>query len=188
MDRRTVRRCVSLRESSEVAGWSRRRARRLGPPPIGPAKRSSTRSGSAGLIDGALVADLFAGTGAVGIEALSRGAAHCTFVERDRSALRALEENIDTLGLEERTRVLRSDAGQAAATLDVDIVFIDPPYDFDGWAELLAVVRGTVRRRRVGSCDRPDRRMGRHAFEALRAGVGQLPGARGAVAFDPHEC
>ena len=48
--------------------------------------------GSAGLIDGALVADLFAGTGAVGIEALSRGAAHCTFVERDRNALRALEE------------------------------------------------------------------------------------------------
>ena len=56
--------------------------------------------GSAGLIDGALVADLFAGTGAVGIEALSRGAAHCTFVARDRAALRSLEDNIDSLGLE----------------------------------------------------------------------------------------
>ena len=97
--------------------------------------------GSAGLIDGALVADLFAGTGAVGIEALSRGAAHCTFVERDRGALRALEENVDALDLAQRTRILRSDASQAAATLDVDIAFIDPPYDFSGWSELLAIVR-----------------------------------------------
>ena len=97
--------------------------------------------GSAGLIDEALVADLFAGTGAVGIEALSRGAAHCTFVERDRNALRALEENVDTLDLAQRTRILRSDASQAAATLDVDIAFIDPPYDFSGWSELLAIVR-----------------------------------------------
>jgi 16S rRNA (guanine966-N2)-methyltransferase len=97
--------------------------------------------GSAGLIDGALVADLYAGTGAVGIEALSRGAAHCTFVERDRAALRALEENVESLGLTERTRILRSDAAQVAATLDVDIAFIDPPYDFGGWSELLAIVR-----------------------------------------------
>jgi 16S rRNA (guanine966-N2)-methyltransferase len=97
--------------------------------------------GSAGLIEGALVADLFAGTGAVGIEALSRGAAHCTFVERDRAALRALDDNIGHLDLAERTRVLRSDARQAATTLDVDIAFIDPPYDFEGWQELLGVVR-----------------------------------------------
>ena len=97
--------------------------------------------GSAGLLDGALVADLFAGTGAIGIEALSRGADHCTFVERDRSALSALEENIDTLDLGDRSRVLRSDAMQAAATLDVDIVFADPPYDFDAWDTLLSTVR-----------------------------------------------
>ncbi|MGA9277567.1 16S rRNA (guanine(966)-N(2))-methyltransferase RsmD [Ilumatobacter sp.] len=97
--------------------------------------------GSAGILDGAVVADLFAGTGAVGIEALSRGAARCTFVERDRSALRSLEENLDTLGLDARSRVMRSDAAQAASTLDVDIVFADPPYDFDGWDALLASVR-----------------------------------------------
>jgi 16S rRNA (guanine966-N2)-methyltransferase len=97
--------------------------------------------GSAQLLDGAVVADLFAGTGAVGIEALSRGAEHCTFVERDRAALRALEENIDTLGLDRRSRILRSDAAQVAATLDVDIVFADPPYDFDAWDRLLSSVR-----------------------------------------------
>ncbi len=97
--------------------------------------------GSAGVLDGALVADLYAGTGAVGIEAISRGAAHCTFVERDRNALRALEENVDTLGLGDRSRIMRSDAMQAAVTLDVDIVFADPPYDFLAWDELLANIR-----------------------------------------------
>ena len=50
---------------------------------------------SAGLIDGAAVVDLFAGSGALGIEALSRGAATCVFVERDRAALQALRANID---------------------------------------------------------------------------------------------
>jgi 16S rRNA (guanine966-N2)-methyltransferase len=97
--------------------------------------------GSAGVLDGALVADMFAGTGAVGIEAISRGAAHCTFVERDRTALRSLEENIDTLDIGARSRILRSDATQAVAVLDVDMVFADPPYDFDGWATFFAAVR-----------------------------------------------
>lgn len=96
--------------------------------------------GSAGVLDGAVVADLYAGSGAVGIEALSRGAEHCTFVERDRDALRALEENLTTLGLEDRSRVMRSDAA-AVAGLDVDIVFADPPYDFEGWEPLLTTVR-----------------------------------------------
>ncbi|MFN3254725.1 MAG: 16S rRNA (guanine(966)-N(2))-methyltransferase RsmD [Ilumatobacter sp.] len=100
--------------------------------------------GSAGLLDGAVVADLFAGSGAVGIEALSRGAAHCTFVERDRNALRSLDENLATLDLGDRSRVMRSDAVPASATLDVDIVFADPPYDFDGWDTLLATVRADM--------------------------------------------
>src|SRR6187401_3741608 len=62
--------------------------------------------GSAGLLEGALVADLFAGSGALGIEALSRGAEHCVFVERDRVAVRAIDENIGTLGLRARARVV----------------------------------------------------------------------------------
>jgi 16S rRNA (guanine966-N2)-methyltransferase len=99
---------------------------------------------SAGLVEGALVADLFAGTGAIGIEALSRGAAHCTFVERDRDALRALGENLDALDLHDRARVVRSDAAAAARSLDVDIVLADPPYDFDGWDDLLGAVVADV--------------------------------------------
>ena len=100
--------------------------------------------GSCGLLEGALVADLFAGSGAIGIEALSRGAQQCVFVERERDAVRALEENIDTLGLSERSRVDRSDAIRVASGLDVDIVFADPSYDFDDWERLVGNVRAPV--------------------------------------------
>ena len=100
--------------------------------------------GSMGILEGAVVADLFAGSGAVGIEALSRGADHCTFVERDRGALRALEDNLSTLDLGDRSRVLRSDANSVAVGLDVDIVFADPPYDFDAWDTLLGTIRADL--------------------------------------------
>jgi 16S rRNA (guanine966-N2)-methyltransferase len=93
--------------------------------------------GSAGVLEGALVADLFAGSGAVGIEALSRGAERCVFVERDRNALRSLDENLDALGLRERSKVVAGDATAMAPTIDADIVFVDPPYDFDDWPALL---------------------------------------------------
>lgn len=93
--------------------------------------------GSAGLLEGAVVADLYAGSGAVGIEALSRGAARCIFVERDRAALRALDENLDTLGLGDRSKVIVGDAMSVASTIDADIVLADPPYDFDAWPDLL---------------------------------------------------
>lgn len=100
--------------------------------------------GSAGLVDGALVADLYAGSGAVGIEALSRGAARCVFVERDRDALRALEENLRALDLEDLSRIVRGDALTAVATIDADIVFADPPYDFDRWDELCGRVTADI--------------------------------------------
>jgi 16S rRNA (guanine966-N2)-methyltransferase len=97
--------------------------------------------GSLGVIDGAAVADLYAGSGAMGIEALSRGAASCTFVERDRDALRALRENIDSLGLAERSRVTGGDVLAVAAAVHADVVFVDPPYDFDAWERLLTALR-----------------------------------------------
>ncbi len=99
---------------------------------------------SSGLLSGALVVDLFAGSGAIGIEALSRGAAHCTFVERDRAALEALQTNLDALDLGDRSRIVRSSAATTAAALDADLVFADPPYDFDGWDRLLAATRAPV--------------------------------------------
>jgi len=96
--------------------------------------------GSLGVIDGALVVDLYAGSGALGFEALSRGAEHCTFVERDRAALSAIEENRATLGLRPRTRVVNGDPMTMARSIDADLAFIDPPYDFGGWEQLLTAL------------------------------------------------
>lgn len=97
---------------------------------------------SAGLIDGAAIADLFAGSGALGIEALSRGAESCVFVERDRAALRALRANIDALGLQQRATVVTTDVpAWVPALRGVDLALIDPPYEFDGWDQLLTVLR-----------------------------------------------
>ncbi|MFZ4720502.1 MAG: 16S rRNA (guanine(966)-N(2))-methyltransferase RsmD [Ilumatobacteraceae bacterium] len=96
---------------------------------------------SMGAIDGAVVADLFAGSGALGIEALSRGAERCVFVERDRAALHALRENISTLGIADRCTVHATDVmAWVPAMRNVDIAFIDPPYAFDGWTQLLPLV------------------------------------------------
>ena len=72
------------------------------------------------------VADVFAGTGALGLEALSRGAARCTFVERDRDALAALKANIDKLGADGTD--IRAQAAESFAGGPFDIVFMDPPY------------------------------------------------------------
>ena len=101
--------------------------------------------GSMGVLDGATVADLYAGSGALGIEALSRGAASCTFVERDRAALAALRTNLKTLGIEDRARVAGSDVlAYAPGITSVDIALIDPPYTFTHWPDLLAVLRADL--------------------------------------------
>lgn len=75
------------------------------------------------------ILDLFAGSGALGLEALSRGAAHCTFVEQDRAALDALETNIAKLGAKQQCDIRRGSAlmlGPAARAYDV--ILMDPPY------------------------------------------------------------
>jgi 16S rRNA (guanine966-N2)-methyltransferase len=93
------------------------------------------------VIDGARVVDLYAGSGALGIEALSRGAAHCTFVERDKAALAAIDENIATLGIGDRSRVIVADGIAAASRVEADVAFADPPYHFDEWPRLLRAAR-----------------------------------------------
>jgi 16S rRNA (guanine966-N2)-methyltransferase len=82
-----------------------------------------------GPIDDAAVLDLYAGSGALGLEALSRGAASATFVERDPDAIRAIEHNLDKLRL--RGTVLRQDAIAVLAgeKRKYDLVFVDPPYE-----------------------------------------------------------
>ena len=85
-----------------------------------------------GPVDGAAVLDLYAGSGAMGLEALSRGASRCVFVERDRDACRVIERNLEKLRLTGAT-VLRDDAArvvaaEAAAGRRYDLVLVDPPY------------------------------------------------------------
>lgn len=94
-------------------------------------------------VKGARVLDLFAGTGALGLEALSRGAASADFVETRGSSLHALKANIILLRARERTRVFKKDALPFAAALEkdsYDIAFVDPPYEsrmldrvIEGW-------------------------------------------------------
>lgn len=88
-----------------------------------------------GSFEGLKVADLFAGTGALGLEALSRGAAHCTFVEQDRAALEALKANIAALKADATVRA-QSATGFSGGPFD--LVFLDPPYRSDLWAAALA--------------------------------------------------
>ena len=82
-----------------------------------------------GPVEGARVLDLFAGSGALGLEALSRAAGSATFVESDTTAAKAIERNLEKLGLE--GRIVRSDAARYVARTDerYDIVFVDPPYE-----------------------------------------------------------
>jgi 16S rRNA (guanine(966)-N(2))-methyltransferase RsmD len=105
---------------------------------------------SAGMIVECAWADLFAGTGAVGIEALSRGAASVRFSESSASAARVLRQNLTALGLE-ADEVAERDAAEALrqwdkAELQFDVCFLDPPYRLHGaYGEILrTIARGTV--------------------------------------------
>jgi 16S rRNA (guanine966-N2)-methyltransferase len=81
-----------------------------------------------GSFDGLRVADLFAGSGALGLEALSRGAAHATFVENEARAAAAIRRNADKLGATGRVHVRQSSALALPAAEPFDLVFADPPY------------------------------------------------------------
>ena len=88
---------------------------------------------SLGALGPGRVLDVFSGTGSLGLEALSRGADHCTFVDQDRDAVHRLQENLDTLGLAGRADVKPTNARSSVWTLGlqadrVALAFLDPPY------------------------------------------------------------
>jgi 16S rRNA (guanine966-N2)-methyltransferase len=91
--------------------------------------------------------DLFAGTGAVGIEALSRGAASCLFVDRGTAAIRTIRDNLGKTSLADRARVARGDARRALEREPgrFDLAFVDPPYGHS-LSDLRAVLGATVER------------------------------------------
>lgn len=118
-----------------VAG--RWKGRRIAPPadarvrPTADRVREAWMSIVSGLLPGARVLDLFAGSGALGLEALSRGAAEAHFVEVSAKSLRAIGENAATLGAGEAAVIHRGDALRYVAALEAgafDVAFADPPY------------------------------------------------------------
>ncbi|HVL66845.1 MAG TPA: 16S rRNA (guanine(966)-N(2))-methyltransferase RsmD [Vicinamibacterales bacterium] len=94
-------------------------------------------------IGGARFLDAFAGTGAVGIEALSRGAAHVTFVEQDRRAHRLIERNLEHCGVKDRYAIIRAGFAGAARQIGAqfDLLFLDPPY---GAAQLVGALEAAA--------------------------------------------
>jgi 16S rRNA (guanine966-N2)-methyltransferase len=125
------------------------RGRRLETPKGARTRPTSDRAREAlysivGPVDGARVLDVFAGSGAMGLEALSRGAARAVFVENDRDACRAIERNLAALGLEGtivRRDALRALREEVARGRRYDLVLVDAPYDdWDALAAPLADV------------------------------------------------
>jgi 16S rRNA (guanine966-N2)-methyltransferase len=122
------------------------RGRRLRAPPGTVTRPTSDRVreaifdvlGSIQSLSGCHVVDLFAGSGAMGIEALSRGAATAVFVDRAPEAVVVARANLTSLGLEDRGRVVRGDVlSWLSRRHPADLVLCDPPYDFDRWTALL---------------------------------------------------
>lgn len=98
--------------------------------------------GGRAAVEGARVLDAFAGTGALGLEALSRGAAHAAFIERDAAALRAIRANVTACRAEDRCRVIAGDALRPPrADAPCGLVFLDPPYGQGLVAPALAALR-----------------------------------------------
>lgn len=98
-----------------------------------------------GSLEDARVLDLFAGTGALSLEALSRGAAEAALVDTDRAACEAIRANIERVGVGERCQLIRRDYRQAmdalcAAGRRFDLVFIDPPYRMENTGEMCAAL------------------------------------------------
>jgi 16S rRNA (guanine966-N2)-methyltransferase len=104
--------------------------------------------GSQGGVVGLVVADLFCGSGALGVEALSRGAASSTFVDLDPDALAAVRRNLNAVGLgEEPATLVRAALPgwlETAAGGPFDVALCDPPYDFEDWPALLGALRAGV--------------------------------------------
>jgi 16S rRNA (guanine966-N2)-methyltransferase len=101
--------------------------------------------GGRGLLEAATVLDVFAGTGALGLEALSRGATRASFIESDQAALRALRANIAACRAEGRTEVVAIDALKLGVktTAPANLVFLDPPYGLNLVARVLARLQAT---------------------------------------------
>lgn len=124
-----------LRVTGGRLGGRRMRTPRRGTRPTSDRVREALFS-RLGDLGGTAVLDLYAGTGALGVEALSRGAVRAVFVERDSGSIEVLRSNLESLGLSDEVRVVRADAAAAVRRLGragehFDLVLVDPPYASD---------------------------------------------------------
>ena len=160
-----------------IAGIAKGRRLR-GPPgmvtrPMTGRAREAVFSAIAAALPGADVLDLYAGTGSLGLEALSRGSSSALFVERDRSAIRALRSNVEAVGLGGRVVAADVDRFLAAHTPGLghdspgsyDLVFVDPPYG-DSLASVEATLRSVAALVRIGGSAVVHRRSGERRPEA----------------------
>lgn len=161
------------------------RSRRLKPPGAGPVRPTPDRLRET-LFDvlgaevvGAVFLDAYAGTGAVGIEALSRGAARAVFIEASRAAVRLISHNLASLGLVDRAELVHGRALNRLVEHAADIVFLDPPYDQPREAEAALRLLGNRPPRLVilqhSRRHAPAQRYGRlHCVRTIRQGENAL--------------
>jgi len=126
-------------------------------------------------LEGARVVDLFAGTGCLGLEALSRGASFALFLDLDRRSVEAVERNLRKLGFLDKAEVRAADAFQATPILGpADLAFVDPPYDF--YVERGAEMRGLVKTLLARVVRDPEGRV--IAEHRPKEGLGEVEGGR----------
>ncbi|MBR3553075.1 MAG: 16S rRNA (guanine(966)-N(2))-methyltransferase RsmD [Clostridia bacterium] len=108
-------------------------------------------------LEGRRVLDLFAGSGQLGIEALSRGAAHCVFIDRSKEAAAVVQKNLTATGLTDRAKVLRTDAAAflTGCGAQFDLAFLDPPYGTGLLQAVLPKVPQAMRPGAVIVCEAP---------------------------------
>lgn len=135
-----------LRVTGGTLGGRRLRAPARGVRPTGDRVRESLFA-RLGELEGARVLDLYAGSGSLGVEALSRGAVRVVFVEQSAAAVATLRENLEALGVSDAARVMRGDVPRVVRRLDAeepfDLVLIDPPYESGEAARALRALAET---------------------------------------------
>jgi len=120
--------------------------------------------------------DAYAGTGAVGIEALSRGARRCVFVEKTRAAVDVIRENLKSLGAEDRAEVFTGKALAVLERVSADIVFMDPPYEMENEYEaaLSVIAKGLVIAQHASRMDLLPAYGPLHRYRVLKQGDNSL--------------
>jgi 16S rRNA (guanine966-N2)-methyltransferase len=143
-------------------------------------------------IEGAVFMDAYAGTGAVGIEALSRGARRCVFVEKNRAAVDIIRDNLATLGLAGRAEVYTSKAPPVLERVSADIVFLDPPYELEKEYDAALAVLGRAPKSKLVIVQHslryplPESPGDLRRYRVLKQGDNSLSFYRPAVATDPQ--